>query len=94
MRRTLRMLRARYRARALVTKLTDDANTIASADTLNEGGRIRADLLEVNVRQRLVTMLRAQGIEIPNEGEIVASLKTHERELKLAEERKQSSPRR
>ena len=36
MRRTLRMLRARYRAQALVSKLTDDANTIASADTLNE----------------------------------------------------------
>ena len=49
MRRTLRMLRARYRAQALVSKLTDDTNTIASAQALNEGGRVMADLIDVNV---------------------------------------------
>ena len=71
MRRTLRMLRARYRARALVAKLTDDTNTIASAQALNEGGRIMADLIDVNVRLRAVAMLQAHGIEIPNEAEMV-----------------------
>ena len=71
MRRTLRMLRARYRARAVVAKLTDDTNTIASAQALNEGGRIMADLIDVNVRLRAVAMLQAHGIEIPNEAEMV-----------------------
>ena len=61
-RRTVRRLRAKYRAQALVAKLTDDTNTIASAQALNEGGRIRADLLEVTLRLRLVTMLRAHGV--------------------------------
>ena len=38
------------------------------------------------MRLRMVTILRAHGIKIPNETETVASLKARERELKLAEE--------
>ena len=84
--RTLRMLRARHRARALVSKLTDDTSTIAEAQALNQGGRIRGDLLKVQVRLRVVTMLRAHGIEIPTETAMVASLRTRQPELKVAEE--------
>ena len=84
--RTLRMLRARHRARALVSRLTDDTSTVADAQALNEGGRIRSDLLEVKVRLRVMTMLRAHGIEIPTETAMVVSLRTRERELKVAEE--------
>ena len=86
-RRTLRMWRARYRAQALLATLTDGTSTIASAQALDEGGRIMADLIDVNVRLRTVTMLRAHGIEIPNEAEMITSLKTRERELKVAEQK-------
>ena len=84
MRRTLRMLRARYRARALIAKLNDETNTIASAQALKEGGRIMGDLSDVNVLLRVMTMMRAHGIEIPNEAETISWLKTRERELKVA----------
>ena len=71
---------------ALVAKLTDPASTIATTQALDEGRRIGANLVEVKLRLRLVKRLHGQGVQIPNETDVVASLKTQQRELKDAEQ--------
>ena len=71
---------------ALIAKLTDTASTIATTEALNEGRRIGAGLVEVKLRLHLVEMLHDQGVDIPNKADIVASLKTQQRELKEAEQ--------
>ena len=71
---------------ALVAKLTDTASTIATKQALDEGRRIGASLVEVNLRLRLVKRLHDQGVEIPKETDVVALLKTKQRELKDAEQ--------
>ena len=71
---------------ALVAKLTDTASTIATTQALDERRRIGADLVEVKLRLRLVKRLHDQGVQIPNEIDVVASLKTQQRELKDAEQ--------
>ena len=71
---------------ALLAKLTDLYSTVAAADALQKAQRVGGAIVETKIRLRVLKMMRARGVEIANEHEIIAWVKTHERKFDVAQE--------
>ena len=71
----------------LLAQLKDVHGTVAATDALQKAQRVGSAILETKIRLRVLKMMRARGIAIENEDEILAWIKTHERKLDVAEER-------